>query len=417
MGTKYTTTAVVGYNSTPPADDGTASDANKIKWSTIKTKLPDPLNTAIAAIDTKLVDYVNVGPVAKTTTYTTVAGDNNKTLECSGTFTVSLMDAASAGAGYTVEINNQGTGTITVSRITAGDTINTVAGNVTLAAKVSMTFRVIAAATGYAIIAIGRNDFGTAAFVNTGTSGATVPLLNAANTFSGQNTFSTNQKFTGAIHVTNPDGSEKILFFLTGTSRRWALFSDNAAESGSNVGSDFGVYPYSDADVALARCLSIQRSTGAIQIGAPTGGYKTAGTINAVGVYDDNTLLTCYVMAAEKGDLTLDKWDAATPDLHIPERRHEKDGKVTVIPEVNETRIHGPARKFFARADELLDPKKYTKAWKKDGHLPTMPSPAEWEESGKKMTLGTLVQKLWETVEVQAVHIAKLEARISSLGG
>jgi hypothetical protein len=37
---------------------------------------------------------------------------------------------------------------------------------------------------------------GTAATVNTGTSGATIPLLNAANTFSGANTFSAAQTFT-----------------------------------------------------------------------------------------------------------------------------------------------------------------------------------------------------------------------------
>lgn len=412
MGTKYTTTAVVGYNSTPPADDGTASDANKIKWSTIKTKLPDPLNTAIAAIDTKLVDYVNVGPVEKTTTYTTVAGDHNKTLECSGTFTVSLMDASSAGAGYTVEINNQGTGTITVGRATAGDTINTVAGNVTLAAKVSMTFRVIAAATGYAIITIGRNDFGTAALVNTGTSGATVPLLNAVNVFGAE------QNFERKLHIYDVAANGKAVVLKSGSSKRWQFgIIGGSGEPGADAGNDFEILNYSDAGSILSVAARIQRSNGAVQVGSPTGGYKGAGTINAVGVYDNNTLLTCYVMAAEKGDLTLDKWDAATPDLHVPEQRHEKDGEVIVIPEVNETRIHEPARKFFARAEELLDPEKYAKAWKKDGHLPTMPSPAEWEESGKKMTLGALVQKLWETVEVQAVHIAKLEARISSLGG
>jgi hypothetical protein len=280
-----------------------------------------------------------------------------------------------------------------------------------------MTFRVIAAATGYAIITIGRNDFGTAALVDTGTSGATVPLLNAANTFSAGNTFSANQKFTSNAIITNPAGNGKYLYFQTDAVARWAIYLDPIAESGSNAGSDLHITAYADGGGLVANALNAQRSTGAVQIGTPTGGYKGAGTINAVGVYDDNTLLTCYVMAAEKGDMTLDKWDAATPDLHVPERRHEKDGKVIVIPEVNKTRIHEPARKFFARADELLDPKKYTKAWKKDGHLPTMPSPDEWEASGKKMTLGELVQKLWETVEVQAVHIGKLEDRLSSLGG
>lgn len=58
------------------------------------------------------------------------------------------------------------------------------------------------------------------------------------------------------------------------------------------------------------------------------------------------------------------------------------------------------------------------------GHLPAMPSPAEWEASGKRMALGDIQQRLWETVEVQAVHIDKLlarietlEARVTALGG
>jgi hypothetical protein len=44
-----------------------------------------------------------------------------------------------------------------------------------------------------------------------------------------------------------------------------------------------------------------------------------------------------------------------------------------------------------------------------------MPSPAEWEAAGKKMGLGDIQQRLWETVEVQAIHIDKLLARIEGL--
>jgi hypothetical protein len=259
---------------------------------------------------------------------------------------------------------------------------------------------------------INGTALGTAALVNTGTSGATVPLLNAVNVFGAEQNFERN------LHIYDVAENGKAVVLKSGSSTRWQFgIRGGSGEPGADAGNDFEILNYSDAGSILSFAARIQRSNGAVQVGSPTGGYKGAGTINAVGVYDNNTLLTCYVMAAEKGDLTLDKWDAATPDLHVPEQRHEKDGEVIVIPEVNETRIHEPARKFFARAEELLDPEKYAKAWKKDGHLPTMPSPAEWEESGKKMTLGALVQKLWETVEVQAVHIAKLEARISSLGG
>lgn len=51
MSNNYTEVTVSGYNSSPPSDDGAATEANKVKWDTIKTKLTDPLNTAIAAVD------------------------------------------------------------------------------------------------------------------------------------------------------------------------------------------------------------------------------------------------------------------------------------------------------------------------------------------------------------------------------
>lgn len=54
----YTNTTITGYNSTPPPDDGTAVAGNEITWARIKTQLTDPLNTAIASIDTNVEDAI-----------------------------------------------------------------------------------------------------------------------------------------------------------------------------------------------------------------------------------------------------------------------------------------------------------------------------------------------------------------------
>jgi len=45
MGAKYTTQAATGYNSSPPADDGSQTASNLITWAGIKTKLADPVKT------------------------------------------------------------------------------------------------------------------------------------------------------------------------------------------------------------------------------------------------------------------------------------------------------------------------------------------------------------------------------------
>lgn len=139
------------------------------------------------------------------------------------------------------------------------------------------------------------------------------------------------------------------------------------------------------------------------QIGSPTGGDKGVGTLNATAVYDDNVLLTCYVPESYTkggGNIDLAKWDAA-----IPAR---KDG---TKPQ------HDRARAFQARAERDLDPKQYADFWKVSGHLPALPSHEEWTARGNKFSTGEIVQRLWETVEVQAAHIDKLLSRIEALEG
>lgn len=51
----YVSQAISGYNSDPPADDGTISASNQVTWATIKTKLADPIKTLAEAINTAAV--------------------------------------------------------------------------------------------------------------------------------------------------------------------------------------------------------------------------------------------------------------------------------------------------------------------------------------------------------------------------
>ena len=197
--------------------------------------------------------------------------------------------------------------------------------------------------------------------------------------------------------------------------------------------------------------------TGGVTIGSPTGGAKGVGTINAVAVYDDNTLLTPYVLeAARNGRVNLPALDAKVPNRTIPPKmrtipavtrtiparrqriapgidRHtgkptgekfidiperveviEPEREEIAEPASIEERVHGPARRFAANLEDELDPVRYAAKWKRDGHLPAFPSEAEWVEKGNFST-GDLVQRLMETVEVQAVHIDKQQQAITAL--
>lgn len=153
MGAKYTTNATSGYNATPPADDGTVSEANKVKWSTIKTKLTDTLKTFAEAIDTDLVAHFNNGPTAITSNTTLGASHYNQIIQVSGAaVTLTLSDAATLAAGWFCRIvNTDSSNNVTIGRATAGDTINGSAANFTLTALHAIDVFVIAAATGFQV--------------------------------------------------------------------------------------------------------------------------------------------------------------------------------------------------------------------------------------------------------------------------
>jgi hypothetical protein len=68
------------------------------------------------------------------------------------------------------------------------------------------------------------------------------------------------------ISLNGPAAKNRIVYFQTGASNRWAMFTDAVPESGSNVGSNFGLQRYSDAGAAIDTPVSIARSTGVVAL-------------------------------------------------------------------------------------------------------------------------------------------------------
>jgi hypothetical protein len=125
----YTSQTISGYNSSPPPDDGSQTGANRTTWSGVKTKLSDPVKTLAEAINTELVAlsgrYIASDFVTKAATFAVATSDNGKVFLCgTGSYTVDLPAAASAGEGFLVCIINSGSGTTITIDGNASETIN-----------------------------------------------------------------------------------------------------------------------------------------------------------------------------------------------------------------------------------------------------------------------------------------------------
>lgn len=82
-------------------------------------------------------------------------------------------------------------------------------------------------------------------------------------------TVGTDAGATAKVVIDTAAGSTKQLVYETASSTRWVAYSDGAAESGSNAGSNYRIDGYSDAGSTLGTYFEILRSTGATTVSAP----------------------------------------------------------------------------------------------------------------------------------------------------
>ena len=187
----------------------------------------------------------------------------------------------------------------------------------------------------------------------------------------------------------------------------------DGAVSGSTVPAGLAFYTGSTGILKRLEILS----NGSVIVGAPSGGGRGAGAVSAQALYDDNTLLSCYVF-----DQVLDEHiDEAKWDGRVPDRRKadERDGETLTVKKAGalERRDHAPMRKFAARIGAAHDPLTldgYAAHWKEKRHLTSMPNEAHFDAE-RGMAAGEWIQRLVETVEIQAVLIEQLNGRTKAL--
>ncbi|HEY6019661.1 MAG TPA: hypothetical protein VIY48_07100 [Candidatus Paceibacterota bacterium] len=107
MATAYVDVSVSDYNATPPTDDGSSGSTNTITWAKIKTKLGDPLNTAIAAINTNFAATSDSCDSAHTSANSTITTLNSTMSGYTGgnslnaPSTTAMLFGTSAPTGWT----------------------------------------------------------------------------------------------------------------------------------------------------------------------------------------------------------------------------------------------------------------------------------------------------------------------------
>lgn len=134
MGAPYTSVTVVNYNANPPPDDGTQTEANRVKWATGKTKLTDPLKTALETINSNITaafgKVLGGGGVTSTAiSYTILSSDQGKLVRATAAgITLTTPDATSVTSPFVFAALNSSNGGITID----GNGSQTVDGSATI---------------------------------------------------------------------------------------------------------------------------------------------------------------------------------------------------------------------------------------------------------------------------------------------
>lgn len=128
MANPYTSVSVSGYNSGAPPDDGTTGSDNTLTWAKHKTKIGDPLKTAIEAVNTNALaafgKLLGNAVSAQAAGFAIGASDQGKIFTVSAAATVTLLAAATASTNFTVAVYNSGTVTVVTIDPNSTETIN-----------------------------------------------------------------------------------------------------------------------------------------------------------------------------------------------------------------------------------------------------------------------------------------------------
>lgn len=122
-----------------------------------------------------------------------------------------------------------------------------------------------------------------------------------------------------------------------------------------------------------------------LTVGSPTGNYMGEGSLNAETLYDDGSQLTCYPLEYELTGELSSMWDNVVGTTRY---------KALLNAGINPNNVD-----------------QYISWWKTNGHLLSMPQ--KTDRNG--LAIGDYVQRITETVDLFAIHLAHINDRLTTL--
>lgn len=121
MASPFTAPSISGYNTNPPSDDGSQTEANRGKWATIVSKIGGPLKTYADALNSAVTTAFGksaggAGIVTTGITRSGAASDQGKLIVVTGSSTTQTTpDASSVNSPFAYQILNNSGGSITLA--------------------------------------------------------------------------------------------------------------------------------------------------------------------------------------------------------------------------------------------------------------------------------------------------------------
>ena len=133
---------------------------------------------------------------------------------------------------------------------------------------------------------VGRESSGNIKAMTAAETKGVLGLANAALT-DASNAWSAAQLMPDGSGIDEAAGQNSGPVWYTSASSRWQLARTGLAESGSDAGSNMGLFRYNDSGVFQGTAIEVQRSDGSVVLEGASGGFQGTGTINAAGLYVD----------------------------------------------------------------------------------------------------------------------------------